>query len=81
MVQNLPANAGDAGHADSIPGLGRSPGGATHSSILKFHGLGLTPWKKSYDQPRQHIKNERHYFVDKGLSSQGYGFSGSHVWM
>ena len=40
-----------------------------------------TPWKESYDQPRQHIKKERHYFVKKGLSSQGYGFSSSHVWM
>ena len=41
----------------------------------------LTPWKESYDQPRQHIKKQRHYFVNKGLSSQGYGFSSSHVWM
>ena len=41
----------------------------------------LTPWKKSYDQPRQHIKKQRHYFVNKGPSSQGYGFSSSHVWM
>ena len=40
-----------------------------------------TPWKKSYDQPRQHIKKQRHYFANKGLSSQGYGFSSSHVWM
>ena len=40
-----------------------------------------TPWKKSYDQPRQHIKKQRHYFVKKGLSSQGYGFSSGHVWM
>ena len=41
----------------------------------------LTPWKESYDQHRQHIKKQRHYFVNKGLSSQGYGFSSSHVWM
>ena len=41
----------------------------------------LTPWKESYDQPRQHIKKQRHYCVHKGMSSQGYGFSGSHVWM
>ena len=34
----------------------------------------LTPWKQSYDQPRQHIKKQRHYFVNKGPSSQGYGF-------
>ena len=36
---------------------------------------------KSYDQPRQHIKKQRHYFVNKGLYSQGYGFFSSHVWM
>ena len=41
----------------------------------------LASWKKSYDQPRQHIKNQRHYFVNKGLSSQSYGFSSSYVWM
>ena len=41
----------------------------------------LTPWKKSYDQPRQHIKKHRHYFANKGLSSQGYDFPSSHVWM
>ena len=41
----------------------------------------LDPWKKSYDLPRQHIKKQRHYFANKGPSSQGYGFSSSHVWM
>ena len=41
----------------------------------------LTSWKKSYDQPRQHIKKQRHYFVNKVSSSQGYGFSSGHVWM
>ena len=41
----------------------------------------LTLWKESYDQPRQHIKKQRLYFVNKGPSSQGYGFSSSHVWM
>ena len=41
----------------------------------------LTPWKESYDQPRQHIKKQRHYFANKVLSSQGYGFSSGHVWM
>ena len=40
----------------------------------------LTPWKKSYDQPRQHIKKQRHYFAKKGPSSQSCGFSSSHVW-
>ena len=41
----------------------------------------LTPWKESYDQPRQHIKKQRHYFVNKDPSSQGYGFSSGHLWM
>ena len=41
----------------------------------------LAPWKKSYDQPRQRIKKQSHYFANKGLSSQGYGFSSSYVWM
>ena len=41
----------------------------------------LTPWKGSYDQPRWHIQKKRHYFVNKGPSSQGYGFSSGHVWM
>ena len=41
----------------------------------------LAPWKKSYDQPRQLIKKQRHYFSNKGPSSQSYGFFSSHVWM
>ena len=40
----------------------------------------VTPWKKSYDQPRQHVKKQRHYFANKGPSSQSCGFSSSHVW-
>ena len=47
-------------------------------SILKST---LTPWKKNYDQLRQHIKKQRHNFDDKSLYSQSYGFSSSHVWM
>ena len=39
----------------------------------------LVPWKKSYDQPRQHIKKQRHYFANKDPSHQSYGFSSSHV--
>ena len=38
-------------------------------------------WKESDDQPRQHIQKQRHYCANKGLSSQGYGFSSSCVWM
>ena len=41
----------------------------------------LAPWRKSYDQPRQRIKKQRHYFTNKGPSSQSYGFSSSHVRM
>ena len=41
----------------------------------------LTSWKESYDQPRLHIKKQRHYFVNKGPSSQCYAFSSGHVWM
>ena len=38
-------------------------------------------WKKSYDQPRQHIKKQRHYFANKGSTSQFHGFSSSHIWV
>ena len=48
------------------------------SHEIKRH---LLSWKKSYDQPRQHIKKQRHYFANKGPPSQSYGFSSSHVWM
>ena len=41
----------------------------------------FAPWKESYDQPRQHIQKQRHYFANKGLSSQSYGLSSSHVWI
>ena len=41
----------------------------------------LLLWKKSYDQHRQHIEKQRHYFANKGPSSQGYRFSSGHVWM
>ena len=48
------------------------------TAAMKFKN---TPWKESYDQLRQHIKKQRHYFAHKCLSSQSYGFSSSHVWM
>ena len=52
-------------------------GGECSHEIKKM----LAPWKKSYDQPRQHIKKQKHYFAHKNLSSQSYCFSSSHVWM
>ena len=41
----------------------------------------LDPWNKGYDKPRQHTENQRHFFADKGPSSQSYGFSSSYIWM
>ena len=49
--------------------------------LLPWNQKMLAPWKKSYDKPRQHIKKQRHYFVNKGLCSQSYGFSSGHIWM
>ena len=54
--------------------------------ILEYYLAILTTkrtdyWFKSYDKPRQHIKKQRHYFANKGPSSQRYGFSSSHEWM
>ena len=47
----------------------------------KEQGKTFAPWKESYDQPRQHIKKQRHYFANKDPSSPGYGFSIGDVWM
>ena len=73
----------DPGQAECPP----SPGRPTSASVFSFVTVTaamklkeLAPWKKSYDQSRQHIKS-RHYFADKGPSSQSYGFSNSHGWM
>ena len=54
-----------------------SPDGDCSHEIKRY----LLFWKQSYDQPRQHIKKQIRYFVNKALSSQGCGFSSSHVWM
>ena len=48
------------------------------TAAMKLKGT-FTTWKESYDQPRQHIEKPRHYFSNKGRSSQGYGFSNGHV--
>ena len=75
--------------------MGNRQGNSWNSVRLYFWGLQnhcrwwlqpwnlkmLTPWKESYDRPRQHIEKQRHYFANKGPSSQGYGFSSGHVWM
>ena len=53
---------------------------ASARKVLK-NNIPPNSWKKSCDKPRHHIKNQRHYFVNKDLSSQGYGFSSGHVWM
>ena len=51
------------------------PPKSLHMATAAMKSKMFAPWKKSYDQPRQHIKNQRHYFADKS------GFSSSHVWM
>ena len=53
-----------------------SDGDCSHESKKIF-----VPWKKSFDQPRQHIQKQRHFFAHRGPSSQSYGFSSSHIWM
>ena len=72
-----------------IPGTGK-PGGlpsmGSHRvghdwSNLAAAAAAAAPWKESYEQLRQHIKKQRHYFADKGPSTQSYGFSSSHVWL
>ena len=55
--------------------------GMKHFIITIIGKKTLAPWKKSYVQPKQHIKRQRYHFANKGLSSQSYGFSSSHVWM
>ena len=62
--------------SDFILGGSKIPADSDCSHEVKT----LAPWKKSYDQPRQHIKKQRHYFAYKGLSSQSCGFSSSRVW-
>ena len=67
--------------ADFIFFLGGCPPKSLQMVICSHEIKTLTPWKKRYDQPRQHIKKQRCYFVNKGLSSQGCSFSSSHVWI
>ena len=62
---------------DFVLGGSKITADGDHSHDIKM----LAPWKKSYDQPRQHIKKQRHYFANKGPYSQSYGFSSSPVWM
>ena len=64
--------------ADFIFGGSKITADGDCSHEIKRH---LLLGRKSCDQPRQHIKKQRHYFANKGPSSQGYGFSSSHIWM
>ena len=73
---------GNSGHSGWLYFfLGGCPPKSLQMVICSHEIKTLTPWKKRYDQPRQHIKKQRCYFVNKGLSSQGCSFSSSHVWM
>ena len=70
---------GNNGNSDRFYFLGFSP--KSLQMVTAAMKLKDSCSLKEYDQPRQHIKNQRHYFANKGSSSQSYGFSGSHVWM
>ena len=64
------------------PGMLQSMGSHSQTRLSKWTELNMNyHWKKSYDQPRQHIKKQRHYFSIKGTPSKSCGFSSSHVWM
>ena len=64
------------------PGMLQSMGSHSKTRLSKWTELNMNYHrKKSHDQPRQHIKKQRHYFPNKGPYSQSYGFSSSHVWM
>ena len=87
MVKNLPAMQETLvrflGWGDLLERGKSDPlqySGLENSMDCIVHGVAKSPWKKSYDQPRQHIAKQRHYFANKGPSSQGYGFSSSPIW-
>ena len=61
--------------------LQASVAGMVFDSKRDYTPPSVFPWKESYDQPRQHIKKQRHNFANKGPSLQGYGFFSSHVWI
>ena len=67
------------GNSDRLYFLGLQKSLWTETVAMKLKTL--SPWKKSYDKPRQCIKKLRHYFVDKGMYSQNCGFPSSHVQM
>ena len=69
------------GYLPWVSCIGTSPVSSESAGRFFINSKTLTTWKESYDQPRQHIKKQRHYFASKGPSSQGYGFSSSHVWI
>ena len=69
---------GNNGHSERLYFLGLQ-NHCTGATAMKLKTL--TPWKKSYDQPWQHIEKQRHYFANKGPYSQSYGFSSIHIWM
>jgi len=80
LVPSLHANRwGNNGNSERF----HLPGVQNHYRwwLQPWHWKMIAPLKKSYDQPRQHIINQRHYFANKGQSSQSYGFSSSHIWL
>ena len=68
---------GKNGNSDRLYFLGFQNHSGWMTAAMKLKNA--CSWKKSYDKPRQRIKKQRHYSANKGLSSQSYGFSSSHV--
>ena len=77
MASDSPNRWGNSGKSDRL--FSWAP--KSLQMVTAAMKLKLAPWKKSYDNPRQHIKKQKHYFTKKDPSSQSYGLSSSHVWM
>ena len=70
---------GNSGNSDRLYFLGLQKSLQMVTTAMKLKDA--CSLEESYDLPRQHVKKQRHYFANKGPSSQSYGFSGSHVWL
>ena len=83
IMASVPINSWqiDGGTVETVAGFILGGSKITADGDCSYEIKTFTPWQESYDQPRQHTEKERHYFVSKGLFSQGYDFSSGHVWM
>ena len=74
-------DGGNNGNSEALYFQGRGTPKSLQMVTAAMKSKGTVLWKKSYNQPRQHIKKQRHYCTNKGPSSQSYSFSSSHVWI